>query len=181
MKSDPTFSTGELSEVDGKTSEVVTSDLRALQADLAAANDRFLRLAADFDNYKKRVQRESRQRAAAEKESFIRDLLPVVDNFERALGSEPPISSQSLHQGVEMTLQQLRRLLREHGIEPTEDVGQLFDPSRHEAVAVEHNPTKPEDTVLRVTECGYCRGNETFRPAKVVVSTLNPTGIGDGS
>jgi molecular chaperone GrpE len=107
---------------------------------LAAQKDDYLRLAADFDNFKKRTRRDSEQQAAAEKEAFIRDLLPILDNLERALASEQSISSESLHQGVEMTLQQLGQLLQRHGIEVSRTLAGPFDPHRHEAVSVRHDP-----------------------------------------
>jgi hypothetical protein len=98
---------------------------------LATQKDDYLRLAADFDNFRKRTQRDSEQRAAAEKESFIRDLLPVLDNLERALACGQSVSPDQLRQGVEMTLQQLSQLLQRNGIEVVEDVGRPFDPHRN--------------------------------------------------
>ncbi len=139
----------------------------------AAQKDEYLRLAADFDNYRKRTRRDSERQAAAEKEAFIADLLPIFDNLERALASEQSSSSESLHQGVQMTLQQLSQLLQRHGIEAVEDVGQPFDPHRHDAVFVRNDPRQPDQIVLEVTQRGYCRGDKVFRPAKVIVNDLS--------
>jgi molecular chaperone GrpE len=141
--------------------------------ELAAQKDHYLRLAADFDNFKKRTRRDSEQQAAAEKEAFIRDLLPVLDNLERALASEQSTASTQLHQGVTMTLQQLGQLLHRHGIEAVEDVGRPFDPHRHEAVSVRHDPHQPDQIILEVTQRGYGRGDKVFRPAKVIVNDLS--------
>ena len=148
-------------------------DTGALQAELAVRKDRYLRLAADFDNFRKRTLRESERTAAARKEAFIRELLPVIDNLERALGSDVSTSPEQLRQGVQMTLQQLTQLLRHHGIEPEESLGRPFDPLYHEAVSVRHDPSQPDHVILGTFQRGYRRGNEVFRPAKVVVNDLS--------
>jgi len=156
-----------------------SADPALLQTALAAQNDDYLRLAADFDNFRKRTRRDSEQQAAAEKESFIRDLLPILDNLERALAYEGSTSSEQLHQGVEMTLKQLGSLLHHHGIEAVEAVGHPFDPHRHEAVAVGHDSSQPDHTVLEVIQRGYCRGDKVFRPAKVIVNDPGQSPGGD--
>jgi molecular chaperone GrpE len=135
--------------------------------------DRYLRLAADFDNFRKRTSQETERSAAAQKEAFIRELLPVIDNLERALGSDVSTSPEQLRQGVQMTLQQLTQLLRRHGIEPEESLGKAFDPHYHEAVIVRHDPSQPDHIILETFQRGYRRGNEVFRPAKVVVNDLS--------
>jgi len=150
-----------------------SADPATLQKALAAQKDDYLRLAADFDNFQKRTRRDSDQQAAAEKEAFIRDLLPILDNLERALASEQSISSEPLHQGVTMTLQQVSQLLHRHGIEAVEDMGRPFDPHRHEAVSVRHDPYQPDQIILEVTQRGYCRNDKVFRPAKVIVNDLS--------
>jgi molecular chaperone GrpE len=147
-----------------------SADPALLQTALAAQKEDYLSLAADFDNFRKRTRRDSEQQAAAEKESFIQDLLPILDNLERALACEGATSSAQLHQGVEMTLRQLGGLLHRHGVEPVEAVGQPFDPHRHEAVAMGHDPSQPDHCVLEVVQRGYCRGDKVFRPAKVIVN-----------
>ena len=110
------------------------------------------------------------QQAAAEKESFILDLLPVLDDLERALSREQPGSFEQMYEGVAMTLHRLAQLIHRHGIEAVEDVGRPFDPHRHEAVSLGHDPTQPEDVILKVIQRGYCRGDKVFRPAKVIVN-----------
>jgi len=144
-----------------------------LQKELAAQKDDYLRLAADFDNFQKRTRRDSAQQAAAEKEAFIREFLPILDDLERTLAFEQSISSKPLHQGVTMMLQQVGQLLHRHGIEAVEDMGRPFDPRRHEAVFVRRDPCQPNQTILEVTRRGYCRGDTVFRPAKVVVNDLS--------
>ncbi len=157
-------------EEDG--ANTLMEDLKSLEGELAKQKDLYLRLAADFDNFRKRSAQDTDRRAAAQKEAFIRELLPVIDNLERALSNASASSSEQLREGVQMTLQQLHQLLRRHGIEPEESRGQPFDPHRHEALATRHDPSQPDHTVLETFQRGYRRGNEVFRPAKVVVNEL---------
>jgi molecular chaperone GrpE len=162
---------------DPLTPPPLVTDLRSpdpvtLRTELAAQKDAYLRLAADFENHKKRTLRDSERRAAAEKEAFIMDLLPVLDNLERALASEKLMFSEESRKGVEMTWQQLGQVLLRHGIEAVEDVGQPFDPRRHEAVSLRNDSTHPDKVILEVTQRGYCRGDKVFRPARVVVNDL---------
>ena len=159
--------------VEPAASAAAMADLASLQQELVAQQDDYLRLAADFDNFKKRTRRDSEQQAAAQKEAFIADLLPILDNLERALASGQSSSSEQLHQGVTMTLQQLGQLLNRHGIEVVADVGRQFDPYRHEAISVRHDPSQPDQIVLEVIQRGYCRGDKVFRPAKVIVNDLS--------
>jgi molecular chaperone GrpE len=144
----------------------------ALLKDLAEQKDLHLRLTADFENFKRRSRLESEARAAAQKESFIVELLPVIDNLERALASGAARDTTQFHQGVEMTLKQLQQLLRQHGVESGEIVGQPFDPHRHEAISQGHDPAHPDHAILSVLQRGYRRGEKVVRPAKVVVNDL---------
>ena len=89
-----------------------------------------------------------------------------------ALASGAPPDSAQFHQGIELTLQQLRQLLRQHGIETQESVGQPFDPHQHEAVSLRHNRAQPDHAILEVLQRGYRRGEKVFRPAKVIVNDL---------
>jgi molecular chaperone GrpE len=154
------------------TTETAAAESNSLRRELAEQRDLTLRLAADFENFKRRSRQEAEVRAAAQKESFIHELLPSLDNLERALTSGTSPICQQLHQGVEMTLQQLRRLLGQHGIESEESVGQPFDPHRHEAVSQGHDHAQADHTILTVLQRGYRRGAKVFRPAKVVVNDL---------
>jgi molecular chaperone GrpE len=156
-----------------KESPPEPDDPATLQKELAAQKDNYVRLAAEFDNFIKRTQRDSEQQAVAEKEAFVRDLLPILDNLERALASEQSNSSEPLRQGVTMTLQQVGQLLGRHGIEAVEDMGRPFDPHRHEAVSVQHNPNQPDRIVLEVIQRGYWQGDKVFRPAQVIVNDLS--------
>ena len=115
MKTDPDSTSPETTSAD--------EEIGALQAEVATQKDRYLRLAADFDSFRKRTAQETERRAAAQKEAFIHELLPVIDNLERARGAGVSTSTEQLRQGVQITLQQLYQLLRRHNIEPEESFG----------------------------------------------------------
>ena len=149
-----------------------STESEALLKDLAEQKDLHLRLAADFENFKRRSRQESEARAAAQKESFILELLPVMDNLERALAAGTTRDSAQFHQGVEMTLKQLQQLLRQHGIESDESAGKLFDPHRQEALSQGHDPAQPDHVILQVIQRGYQKGTKIVRPAKVIVNDL---------
>ena len=136
---------------------------------VAQERERYLRLAADFENFRKRISRELEQKSRSQKDALIRDLLPAVDNLERALeGGNGP----RLREGVQMVYDQFVAVLTRHGLTPREDLGQPFDPRVHEGMAVAAHPDRPEETVVAVWERGWMRGEELFRPAKVVVNHL---------
>jgi molecular chaperone GrpE len=154
------------------TAQTTVTESESLIEDLAKQKDLHLRLAADFENFKRRSRQEAETRAVALKESFIVELLPVIDNLERALASGASKDSMQFHQGVEMTLKQLRQLLRQHGVESDEIVGKPFDPHRHEALSQGHDPAQPAHAVLTVLQRGYRRDQKVLRPAKVEVNDL---------
>jgi molecular chaperone GrpE len=146
--------------------------LDSIRKQLAEQKEVNLGLTADFENFKRRSGQESDTRAAAQKESFIHELLPAIDNLERALAVGATPGSPEFHQRVEMTFRQLRRLLQQHGIEPEESFGQPFDPHRHEAVSQRHDAAHPAHSIIEVLQRGYRQGDKVFRPAKVVVNAL---------
>lgn len=151
-----------------------TTETETLLQDLALQKDSHLRLAADFENFKRRSRQELEGRAAAQKEAFITELLPVIDNLQRALGSGAFGNSAQFHQGVEITLKQLQQLLRQHGIESGEMVGLPFDPHRHDALSQGHDRAQPDRAILKVLRRGYSRGEKVLRAANVVVNDLTP-------
>jgi molecular chaperone GrpE len=153
----------------------VGTESDTLLKDLADQRELHLRLAADFENFKRRSRQESDAQAAAQKTAFIVELLPVIDNLERALASGTSRDSSQFHQGVEMTLKQLQQLLRQHGVEGEDVVGKPFDPHRHEALSQGHDPVQPDHAILTVVQRGYRRGEKVLRPAKVVVNDLTPS------
>ena len=159
-------------ERNGVPDATAATESEALLKDLAEQKDLHLRLAADFENFKRRSRQEAEARAAAQKESLIVELLPVIDNLERALASGSSQNTAQFHQGVEMTLKQLQQLLRQHGVESDEIVGKPFDPHRHEALSQGQSAAQPDHTILEVIQRGYLKGAKVIRPAKVVVNDL---------
>jgi molecular chaperone GrpE len=154
------------------SAEAAATESDSLRKELAGQKNLNLRLAADFQNFKRRSRQEDEARAVAQKESFIQELLPVIDNLERALAAGASSGSKQFHQGVEMTLQQLRLLLRQHGVESEEIAGQPFDSRWHEAVSQRRDPAQADHAILEVFQRGYRRGEKILRPAKVVVNDL---------
>lgn len=145
----------------------------ALQRQLATGEEHHLRLAADFENFKKRTAQELNRRATAQKDALVRDLLPVIDNLERALASTASTSVGHLFEGVQITWQQLIQVMRQHGFETREDLGQPFDPKYHDAVSTRSEQVHADHTILEVWQRGWLRGTDLFRPAKVVVNDLS--------
>jgi molecular chaperone GrpE len=174
MSADPdSNSTETKSDADAGSNPVSGPDKRMLQTELAVERDRNLRLVADFDNFRKRTAREIERSAAAQKEAFIRELLPVIDQsrtrpWQRRFDLARTTSSRCPDDPPQLT-----QLLRLHGIEPEESLGRPFDPLYHEAVSVRHDPSQPHHVILETLQRGYRRGNEVFRPAKVVVNDLS--------
>jgi len=145
----------------------------ALAAELMAQQGRYRQLAADFDNYRKRTLRDNDLLAAVEKDAFIRNLLPVLDNLERALNTKQGHSSKPLRHGLERVMQELTQLLQSQGVVARTDEGQCFDPHWHEAISLRHVPGQTGPVVIEVFQRGYSREGKMFRPAKVVVNDPN--------
>ncbi|MBP2133883.1 molecular chaperone GrpE [Methanomicrobium sp. W14] len=136
-----------------------------LLAEIKSLNDRYLRLAADFDNFRKRSARESSERVERAVEHFAVEILEVVDNIERALGSD----DTSLREGVEQIQKILRKILANNSISPIESLNEKFNPQKHEAIA--YIPSDCEEgTVIDEVQRGYCIKDKVIRCAKVAVS-----------
>lgn len=140
------------------------------EVQFAEMQDRFLRVSAEFENYKKRRQRETQDLLRFAHESLIRDLLPVMDSFERAiLSSEGTRDYDAFHDGILLILQQLHEVLNNAGVERVSPEGELFDPNWHEAVGVCHHDEIEPDHVASVIEPGYRLHDRVIRPARVMV------------
>jgi len=132
---------------------------------------RRVRLQADFENYKKRVEKEraADQRHASSR--VVQNLLPVLDNFERAIGSASgEEAGSSFHRGVQLIFRQILDELRREGLEAIDTVGQPFDPNLHEAVATEEHADLPHQTIMEELQRGYTLNERLLRPALVKVS-----------
>jgi molecular chaperone GrpE len=144
--------------------------LAELTEEKNALQDRLLRIAAEFDNYRKRVDRDRRDQADAAVASAVEDLLPIVDNLERALEAPAGEDADSYRQGVELIHRQMMDVLRRRGVTPIESVGTDFDPQVHQAVAHEASPEHREGEVMEEFRRGYKLGDRLLRPAMVKVA-----------
>lgn len=135
-----------------------------------AYRDQLLRTRADFDNYRKRVERDRAQTIARASEDALRDILPIVDDLERALAADPGDASGSFHQGVQMIHKQMLDLLARRGLEPIDAIGQDFDPNIHEAVAYEPAAGRREGEIIGELRKGYRIGDRLVRPSMVRVA-----------
>ncbi len=147
----------------------------ALQAQLDAANARaeenynkYLYAIADFENYKKRIERQFREIAESGRRELLRSLLPVIDNLERSLKFEN--GSDGLRTGIEHTLKGFEGVLATQGVKPIEVKGKRFDPNVAEAIDALPAEGVEDDTILEEAQKGYRLGEEILRPAKVIVS-----------
>ena len=131
-------------------------------------DDRLLRLAADFDNYKKRAARERQEYVALANELLIAELLPILDDLERALSAAEQHEEAQLEEGVELVHRSLAGLLERHGVQPISTEG-TFDPHVHEALLSQPSEAA-EGSVLDVVQKGYKLGERVVRPARVVVA-----------
>lgn len=167
---------GELPDPAGEI-ERLREALEAKTREAESHQDRSLRMMAEFDNARKRAAREREDYVRYANESLLRELLPILDNFDRALQaakSEP--AAAAVTAGVELILRELLRVLEKFGVTAFESVGQPFDPARHEAVARVHALDQPEMTVVAETARGYLLNGRVLRPAMVTVAmAADPT------
>jgi molecular chaperone GrpE len=162
-------------EADGNgAADQVERDLDELSA-AKRERDEYLELAqrtrADFENYRKRVARETSDALARGKAELARQLLPVIDNLERALQSgADPSAHEGLVRGVELVLEELRGRLGNAGVEAFDPTGEKFDPEQHEALSAQPAEGTESGVVLETVEKGYRLDGQVLRPARVVVS-----------
>jgi len=144
--------------------------IEKLEAELKEQEDRYLRLVAEFDNYKKRNARLFEAMVQSAKENIIVPILEVVDNYERALESSEKADLESLRKGTELIHNQLKDLLAREGIEQIKAVGEPFDPNLHEAMMQVESDKYDEGTIVQEMVRGYKLKDKVIRFAKVTVS-----------
>ncbi len=158
----------------GATHDDVTVDVDALQKDRDDTYDRLLRMTAEFDNYRKRTDRERRDLSDFLTMDVVRDLLPAIDDLERALANPGPVATNAelarYHQGISLIHRQLSDQLRKRNVEPLDVVGVMFDPEWHEAVADEPAEGRPDGQIVAELRRGYRIGTRLLRPAMVKVT-----------
>lgn len=161
--------------------------LEMLKAENAELRDRFLRLAADMDNLRRRTERELKDAKTYAVTAFARDMLAVSDNLRRALEALPDEARaaadaglSALVEGVEMTERGMLTTLEHHGVRKIDAEGQKFDPHFHQAMFEVPNPNVPNNTVVQVVQAGYAIGDRVLRPAMVGVAKGGPKAEGNG-
>lgn len=155
--------------------EKESSELDEARREAAEHYDKYLRLAADFENFKRRTQRDRADLLNYGNESLIKDILPIVDNLERALehvsGGDGAESEGGFLEGVKMILEQMKTILAKHGVEPIEAVGSDFDPNYHEAMLrIDGSDEYRDNQVVDEFEKGYVLNGRLLRPSKVSVA-----------
>ena len=152
--------------------EDTSEDLEEARLECMELMDRLQRTAADYQNFQKRVARRMEEAVEFAVRDVALDLVPVIDNFDRALEAaraEP--DCEALRQGVELVREQLRAALARHGVEPIDADGKPFDPEYHEAVGRAPSDAVPKNHVAEVLQTGYRLKGRTIRPSKVIVSS----------
>ncbi|HSK11105.1 MAG TPA: nucleotide exchange factor GrpE [Vicinamibacterales bacterium] len=145
-------------------------DLAALRRERDEYRDLLLRKTAEFDNYRKRVDRERRDLLQHAASDVFEALLPILDDFERALRAPEGASAEAYKQGVEMIHGQLVDFLARRGVTPIDAAGADFDPRYHEAITYEERPGHREGEVLEEVRRGYMHGDRLLRPSTVRVA-----------
>jgi len=170
-ESDSTTQTGH-GTVEQASMEEMLAELNQVRIDMAEMLDSLQRSRAEFANYRRRIEQEREQLRVRAAESIVRKLLPVADDFERALRSVPDdVATTSWFEGIRLVERKLWGVLEAEGVSPMESVGQPFDPSRHEAVMVDEGVPNA-DTVVEEYQRGYLVNDTVLRPAMVKVGTL---------
>ncbi len=167
--------------------EAEVDPIETLKAENAELRDRFLRLAAEMDNLRRRTERELKDAKAYAVTAFARDMLSVSDNLRRALEALPDEARaaadtglSALVEGVEMTERGMLSTLERHGVRKINADGQKFDPNFHQAMFEIPNADVPNNTVVQVVQAGYAIGDRVLRPAMVGVAKGGPKSEGNG-
>jgi molecular chaperone GrpE len=151
-----------ISSMEGKIAE--------LESAVAETRDRYLRTAADFDNFKKRARQQQLDTIQHASADLIARLLPALDDLHNALDHKPAGVDESWVKGLELSVRKLEEALGAHGLEPIQAVGEPFDPKLHEAIGYEESAEHPEDTVTSELRRGYRIRDRVVRPALVKVA-----------
>ena len=148
------------------------NQIEALTREKSAIYDQLLRRQAEFENFRKRLDRERAEIYQRTRAEVLLELLPVLDNFERALMSLETSGddAEALHQGVALIHKQLKDAVTKMGLQPVESIGKSFDPNLHEAITVEPTDEHEENTIIEEFQRGYRLGDRLLRPARVKVA-----------
>ena len=157
-------------DAQGSSTASLEGKIAELESELAETRARYLRLAADFENYKKRARQEQLETIQHATADLIGRLLPVLDDLHSVLDHKPDGIDESWVKGIELSVRKLEEALGTHGLQPIEAVGARFDPKQHEAVGHEESSEHPEDTVVSELRRGYRLRDRVVRPALVKVA-----------
>ena len=146
----------------------VAAQIEKLTADLKEKEDRALRLQADFENFRRRTSKEKEELAAVVTQGLLKDMLPLLDNFERAMAAEAK-DGEAFQKGVEMIFTQFTEILKKNGLEHIEVEGQKFDPNFHQAVMRVPNADMEDDDIAQELQKGYMVKGRVIRPSMVQV------------
>jgi len=151
--------------------EKLHTELEQALLDIKMHQEQYLRTLADMENLRKRTQRDKEELAKFANENILREILPVIDNLERAVEhAEQAETNDGLFEGVQMTLTQFSQLLNKFGVEPVNAVGQLFDPAYHQAMGQMESDEHPINTVVQQMQKGYQLNSRLLRPAFVMLA-----------
>ena len=154
-----------------EANETLQAQLEAKDREIAELNDKYLRALAEQENARKRIRQQAEESIRHQRESLLRDLLPIVDNLELAVAAaRGGGNGESIVAGIEMVLRSMHDLLRGHGVTPQEAVGRSFNPQFHEAVDHLESPEHKPNTIVREYHRGYQIGDRVLRPARVAVA-----------
>lgn len=157
-----------------KEIEELRSKVREAEEEAKDLKDKYLRAVADLHNYRKRVRKDIQAAYDSSNERFICDILPVIDNLERALEPSNFHDARGFRDGVRMIYDMLTAVLEDEGVKQFCSIGEQFDPARHEAVYAVESGEHPPETVVDEIERGYMIKERLLRPARVTVSKGNP-------
>ena len=174
---------GDTAEIDLGSKEAVGGEapveeksvdlIAQLRAELKDKDDRFMRLRAEFDNYRKRTTKEKTELAATVEQSFLKDLLPLLDNLSRASKAaetaDETVDVETLRKGIEMIKSDAMAAMGKHGLEPIETEGKMFDPNYHQAVGRIAAPDKEDGMIAAEFQRGYIARGRVIRPSMVQV------------
>ena len=149
--------------------KILEKDLLDAKNELTEQKDKFVRLQAETDNFRKRLSREKEEFSQYANERLFKELLPIFDNFERARG-DPSNDIKSLKEGLEMILKQFSSFLEKEKVAPIEAIGKKFDPMIHEVLTSEDSSELEENTIISQFVKGYTINNRVIRPSQVVIS-----------
>jgi len=174
----------EIVETEDET-ENLRNELAQALNDIKMHQEQYLRTLADMENLRKRTQRDKEELAKFANENILREILPVIDNLERAVDhAEQAETNDGLFEGVQMTLTQFSQLLNKFGVEPVDAIGQPFDPAYHQAMGQLESDEHPVNTVVQQMQKGYQLNNRLLRPAFVMLAkapTIKETDADDSA